>query len=358
MGRATLADVARLAGVSPSTVSLTYSGSGPVSASTRERVLEAARELGYAGPDPLARSLRRGASGVVGVLTGGALAGYFRDPVAIRTLDGIADALGAHDLGMLLIRVNHTGEGTELAARTAMDAAIFLRSVDDTEDIVPTLQRRGVPVVLMESVLPGAASLTMDNRGGMARLGQKVVGLGHERIALVTLPWERNRHKGLRAGTDAVPDRSPFTFTRERMRGVYDAGIQPVAIYETGGSLVEEGFAAAKVLLTGPEPPTAIMAMSDLLAAGVVLAARELGLSIPGDVSVTGFDGLDLPWLAPDVIESVDQPVKRKGQLAGEAAVQLMRGGEPTSVQLEVWPRPGTTLGPVPSRRGARSTSG
>lgn len=350
MGRATLADVARLAGVSPSTVSLTYSGSGPVSASTRERVLQAAKELGYSGPDPLARSLRRGKSGVVGVLTGGALAGHFRDPVAIRTLDGIADALGAHDLGMLLIRVNHTGEGAELAARTAMDAAIFLRSVDDTEEIVTSLRHRGVPVVLMESGLPGAASITMDNRGGMARLAQKVVAFGHERIALVTLPWERQRYKGVRSGSDATWKISPFSFTRERLRGIHDAGIEPVAIYETGGSLVEEGFDAAKVLLTAPERPTAILAMSDLLAAGVVLAARELGLRIPDDISVTGFDGLDLPWLAPDVIESVDQPVKRKGQLAGEAAVQLMRGEEPTSVRLEVWPRAGTTLGPPPSR--------
>lgn len=348
MARATLADVARKAGVSPSTVSLTFSGSGPVSPATRERVLAAAAELGYSGPDPLARSLRRGASGVVGVLTGGDLASHFRDPVAIRTLDGIADALGAHDLGMLLIRVNHTGEGLELAARTAMDAAIMLRSVDEREEIVQTLHRRGTPVVLMESIQPDSAAVTVDDEGGMTQLARKVRSLGHERVAVATLPWAPGGRSGERGPEEVDPGLASYGFTRRRLRGVLAGGIDPIAVYETRGSLVEEGFEAAKVLLSGPQRPTAIMAFSDLLAAGVVLAARELGISVPQELSVTGFDGIDLPWLAPNVLESVEQPVLRKGQLAGEAAVSLMRGGEANVVRLEVWPRPGTTLGPAP----------
>lgn len=355
MSRATLADVARLAGVSPSTVSLTFSGSGPVSAATRERVLTAAAELGYSGPDPLARSLRRGTSGVVGVITGGELAAHFRDPVAIRTLDGIADTLGAHDLGMLLIRVNNGGEGVDLATRAAMDAAIFLRSVDGADEILQALTRRGTPVVLMESALPGAASVTMTDEEGMAELGARVLALGHTRIAVVTLPWGRERRRGLRHGLDAAADAATYRFTRDRMTGLARAGVRPTAVYETCGSLVEEGFEAAKALLDAPpnERPTAIIALSDLLAAGVVLAARELGLSIPHDLSVTGFDGVDLPWLAPDVIDSVEQPVARKGQLAGEMAVAMMRGEPPASVELGVWPRAGTTLGPVPESRSS-----
>lgn len=345
-GRSTLADVARLAGVSASTVSLTFSGSGPVSPATRERVLAAAGELGYSGPDPLARSLRRGASGVVGVITG-ELAASFRDPVAVRTLDGVADALGAHDLGMLLIRAGSHGEGADLVRRAAMDAAIFLLPVMPDEPVVGLLRQRGVGVVLMEARVEGATTIGTADRAGIAELARRVRSLGHERVAVVTLPWAPGAPVGIRP--DAEPEPDSYPYTHARLTGIREGGIDPIAVYVTRGSLVEEGFAAAKELLARDERPTAIMACSDLLAAGVLLAARELGLQVPGDLSITGFDGVDLPWLAPQVLDSVEQPFTRKGQLAGEAAVALASGGEPTSVELEVWQRPGTTLGPAPA---------
>ncbi len=342
MSRATLADVARLAGVSPSTASLTFSGSGPVSAATRERVLNAARELGFSGPDPLARSLRRGSTGVVGVIVGGDLAGNFRDPVAVRTLDGIADALGAHDVGMLLIRASETGGGADLTRRAAMDAAIIAAAISGESSIVTALRERGLGVVTMEPNHEGTSYISIDDRAGMKTLAKQVLELGHERFALVTLPWAPGAGYGPR--TDLSMDASTFSFTANRVNGVLDAGVKPTSVYVTKGSLVEEGFEAAKALLSAPERPTVIMAMSDLLAAGVLLAARELGISVPGSLSVTGFDGVDLSWLAPDIITSVQQPYTRKGQLAGEAAVELVKGGAPRSVELECWPRPGTTL--------------
>lgn len=359
MTRATLADVARLAGVSPSTASLTFSGTGPVSAATRERVLAAAQELGFTGPDPLARSLRRGRCGVIGVVTRGDLALHFRDPVAIRMLDGISDALDAHDRGMLLARSgadpvtkeaghDRPSGGAGLVARTAMDAAIFLHGPGADDPVVAELVARGVPVVLMEAVADGVSSVVVDDAAGLTDLARRVREAGHERVALITLPWGGPRRSGLRTAID--PALAGPRFTSERVAGVLAGGIEPVAVYETRGSLVEEGFEAAKELLALPEPPTAIMAFSDLLAAGVVLAAREAGLRIPEDLSVTGFDGVDLPWLAPDVIESVEQPAVRKGQIASELAIAMSRGEEPAQVRLAVWPRAGTTLGPAPTR--------
>ena len=94
--RPTLAEVAARAGVSGSTASLVFSGTGPVSASTRERVLAAAAELDYAGPDPTARSLRRGRSGVIGVVTEDSLAEAFRDPVNLALLDGLGAVSYTH----------------------------------------------------------------------------------------------------------------------------------------------------------------------------------------------------------------------------------------------------------------------
>lgn len=300
MAKATLADVARLAGVSPSTASLTFSGSGPVSPATRSRVLAAAAELGYSGPDPLARSLRRGASGVIGVLTHGDLASSFRDPVAVRVLDGIADALGAHDLGMLLSKASSSQEGAAMARRAAMDAAIVLSPTGGENPVVDALRERGLGVVLVEGDAPAGAtdvvSVGLADTAAMRTLAQSVLAHGHEDIALVTMAWDESTPPGLLP--DAPPEPS-YCFTARRLAGVTQAGVRPRYVYTTRGSMVEEGYEAAKDLLSRTPRPTAIMAFSDLLAAGVVLAARELGLAVPGDLAVTGFDGVDLPGSHP-----------------------------------------------------------
>src|SRR3982751_6105881 len=108
--RPTLAGVASRAGVSVSTASLVFSGRGPVSDATRQRVLAAAADLDYAGPDPTARSLRRGSTGVIGVVTEDSLADSFRDPMNLALLDGIGEELGEARLGLLVIpRVSDPG---------------------------------------------------------------------------------------------------------------------------------------------------------------------------------------------------------------------------------------------------------
>jgi DNA-binding LacI/PurR family transcriptional regulator len=89
-----------------------------------------------------------------------------------------------------------------------------------------------------------------------------------------------------------------------------------------------------------------VVAQSDLLAAGVLIAARDLGLRVPEDVSVAGFDGLELPWLAPDVLTTVVQPLAEKGEAMGQMVRALLAGESPESVMLDVTLRPGTTTGP------------
>ncbi|ACQ81425.1 transcriptional regulator, LacI family [Beutenbergia cavernae DSM 12333] len=347
MGRPTLADVAAAAGVSPSTASLAFSGAGPVAAATRERVMAAAAQLGYTGPNPIARSLRRGQSGVVGVITGRHLSRSFRDPVSVQTLDGIADALGARDLGMLLIPFDDAAPGVpQLVAHAAMDAAIMIATPAPGDRALRTLLARDVPTVTLDSRHRGTASVRIADRAGMRDLASEVVALGHTRIAVLTLPFAPGRGTG-ELDPDHLP-RPTYTPTRNRLAGVRDAGIRPVAVVEAGASLVEEGFEAARRLLARDPRPTAIIAFSDLLAAGVVLAARELGLDVPGDLTVTGFDGVDLPWLAPDVLASAMQPFVHKGTLAAEAAAALIAGEDVRTPDLTVVPRPGTTTGPPP----------
>ena len=348
--RPTLADVATAAGVSVSTASLAFSGAGPIAQATRERVLEAAKELSYSGPNPLGRQLRRGRSGIVGVVIGDALRRAFREPVSAQVLDGLVATLGPLDLGVLLIPGTSDPSGNAvdpLIESAAMDVAVLMWGGSNADPKLTALRRRGIPTVVLEGLpMDDVATIGIADRRGMTELTRHVLDLGHTRIATVTLPFNAERGDGL-----VDPDTRPLDWeiTRRRLAGILDAGVRPVAVYETPASLVEHGRTAGLTLLGSPDRPTAVLAQSDLLAAGVVLAARELGLRVPQDVSIAGFDGLDLPWVAPDVLTTVVQPLEDKGVAIGHAVEAMLAGDVPPAVELPVTLRVGTTTGPVPA---------
>ncbi|MGF0115734.1 LacI family DNA-binding transcriptional regulator [Promicromonospora sp. Marseille-Q5078] len=363
--RPTLARVADLAGVSVSTASLAFSGAGPITAETRDKVLAAAAELGYSGPNPLGRQLRSGRSGIVGVVLGDQPGRAFRDPVAVKVLDGLVDVLGAEGLGVLLIpgvrkaAAPPAADGSlpapvpvvdPLLESAAMDVAVLVWGVLTDDATLAALQRRDVPVVVGEGGrVDGAPLVALDDRAGTAQAVRHLKDLGHTRIAEITLPLDADERSGpIDAARLARADR---TSTRHRLEGVRDE-VEPVISWETPASLVEHGRDAATEILGAwvpeTERPTAIVAHSDLLAAGAVIAARELGLRVPDDVSIAGFDGIDLPWLSPDVLTSVHQPLQAKGAALGGAVLGVLAGEEPTCTTLPVDLVPGTTTGPVP----------
>jgi DNA-binding LacI/PurR family transcriptional regulator len=122
----------------------------------------------------------------------------------------------------------------------------------------------------------------------------------------------------------------------------------PVDAVEAPGNSVEEGRTAGRVLLAGPDRPTAVVAQSDLLAVGVVRAAHEAGLRVPEDLSVVGFDGIDTPWLDPLRLTTVEQPAVDKGRVAGRMVLAVLAGRRPDDVLLPVRLRIGTTTAPPP----------
>ena len=352
-GRPTLARVAERAGVSVSTASLAFSGAGPITPETRDRVLAAAAELAYSGPNPLGRQLRSGRSGIVGVIIGDNPGRAFRDPVSVKVLDGLMQVLGEQGLGVLLVPGTSRVEGVPvdpLVASAAMDVAVLVWGVVTDDPNLEALQRRGVRVVVGEGrPVEGAPLVAIEDRAGSAEAIRHLVALGHTRIAEIALPFGREERTGpVDAQRLAQADRTPSS---NRLAGVRDV-VEPVITWETPASLVEHGRDAAMAILgewvPDSERPTAIFAQSDLLAAGAVIAARELGLRVPEDVSIAGFDGLDLPWLSPDVLTSVHQPLGEKGAALGRAVLGLLAGDEPTAVTLPVRLVQGTTTGPAP----------
>ena len=345
-GRPTLAAVAARAGVSPSTASLAFSGSGPVSDSTREKVLAAAKELHYGGPDPLAQSLRRGRSGIIGALIPARIGVSFRDPVLIQTLDGLAEEISSIGAGLLLLP--DLGEGLVSVTTAPVDAVVLVGCNADTSGTLEALRRRNIPIVQIEGPGDnGVHTVNVDNRGGSRRLAQHLKDLGHSRVALITLSIDRTR--GLAPLTPEREAGATVTTTLERIAGARD--VFPAASgMIAAGSRSDAGREAALVLLDVPADrrPTAILAQSDLLAAGVLAAADELGLRVPEDLSVVGFDGIRVDGLERQ-LTTMWQPAQGKGAAAGRAVVEMLSGSTPEPVSFDVRFSAGDTTGPAPA---------
>jgi DNA-binding LacI/PurR family transcriptional regulator len=351
--RPTIRDVAERAGVAPSTASLVFSGRGPVADATAERVRAAASELGYAGPDPRAASLRRGRAGAVGVLVEGRLLQAFRDPYAVIVLDGLAQELDAVPTGMLLVAqpFDEPDRAMEVVAGLAIDALVFSMCGPARSPIVDHLAARGIPMLGT-----GAPSddrvhqVLIDETGAQIEVVRHLRDLGHRRIGHVTMPLRPVTPGGRLRPADL--ERAEYVDSRDRARGFLAAAGRRAPMIEASTADVVGGITAARLLLGRPADArsTAIVAQSDLLAAGVIQAAGEFGLRVPDDLSVTGFDGVSLPWLATP-LTTIDQHGEQKGRVLGRLVARLVGGegdGKVENVTLPTDLRIGGTTGRPP----------
>ncbi|MBT2484120.1 MULTISPECIES: LacI family DNA-binding transcriptional regulator [unclassified Microbacterium] len=339
--RATIADVAREAGVATSTASVVFSGKAKVAAATRERVLAAAAELGYTGPDPRAASLRRGRSGIVAVVLEGHLRAAFLDPVAIALMDGLTDGLADLSDGILLMR-DEPGEDGSALANAPVDAFVLIGCSGRTRASLEVVRGRGLPVVVIEGDAgDGVPRISLDNTAASADVARHVYDLGHRDVALVTLPLDAERERGVVTAERLA--RATVDVTIDRLAGLRE--VFPVApAISASGSLIDEGVIVGRMLLADAATrPTAVLAQSDLLAVGVIRAAEELGLRVPEDLSVAGFDGIAVDGLADVTLTTSVQPAVEKGRAAGEQVARMLRGEPGETQHLTCRFRPGTT---------------
>jgi DNA-binding LacI/PurR family transcriptional regulator len=334
--RPNLAAVAALAGVSPSTASLAFSGSGPVSAATRERVLAAAAQLDYAGPDPRAQSLRRGRSGIIGVVIEDRLRDAFRDPMNIAMLD-------------LLLTEN--GEGAASIRNAPVDAVVLIGCSTSLAAQVAIFRQRGIALVAIEAEpMDDVLAIDLDNRQGSHTLARHLSDLGHSRVAMVTLPLGAARTRGVL--TEAAIMASTGYTALERIRGVREVFVDAPGMMAAVSS-IEEGLTAGLALLSDPSTrPTAVIAQSDLLAVGVIRAAEQLGLAVPADLSIVGFDGVKLDGLASYDLATMVQPAVEKGRAAGRGVIALLAGEHPQPMAFTSRFHLGTTTAPPAMRDG------
>lgn len=325
MERVTLQTIADELGVSRATVSNAYNRPERLSAALRERVLHVARDLGYRGPDPVARRLRLGRGGAVGVLFTEPLDYAFADPVAVDFLAGLAGAVSGLSSNLVLVSA---APGVEVGAaiRHAMVDAMCVYSMPEQHHGVDAVLGLDIPIVLVDQPrLPGRAFVGIDDREGGRLVGEHLVRFGHRRIAVLTSRLRSDDHEG--PVDRARQGQITFRLFRDRLAGLRDAltdaGVDwsSVPVQERRNSIAD-GAAGAHQLLD--HHPTAIVALTDQLAIGALEACAARGRSVPGDVSVTGFDGTTAAATAG--LTTVEQPVRAKGQAAGRLLAQIIDG--------------------------------
>ena len=343
MGRVTLQTIADRVGVSRMTVSNAFSRPDQLSADLRGRILSAAEELGYAGPDPSARALARGTAGAVGVLLTDSLRDAFADEVATTFLGAIADELTPTGLALTLLSAAEQ-PGMIPARDVPMDGALVY-SCNTHSSAVDWLKRRKLPLVFVDQApSPGFPSVNIDDRAGARAAAQHLVDLGHQRIDIVVA----NLAGPARFVDDPLNSAGSHVI-RQRLLGWFDAldaaGIEPTVVQEGYSSREDSarksGEEAAALLLDKPERATAILCFSDVVAYGVVQAAHARGLTVPDDLSVVGFDDNPLAQRMRPALTTVRQDVAAKGHAAAAAltaAIERSRKGAATRIRHVLLP--------------------
>lgn len=308
---ATIADVAARAGVGAGTVSRVLNDRPKVSADARARVLAAIDELGYR-PNSMARGLKLGRSQTIGVVVP-----FFTHASAVERLRGVVAALRDSHYDLVLFNIESPIHRDEhFAALTGRDRAdgLLVMSIPPPTAELQRLGAAGIPLVLVDAIGAGIPSVCTDDVEGGRIATRHLLGLGHREIAFM----------------GDTPDNSfGFTSSAQRQSGYEDvlrsAGLRIKRSFIKHGP--HERDVAGRLtdqLLNLQTPPTAVFAASDVQATGILEAARARGLRVPDDLSVVGFDDIELSAYAG--ITTVRQPLFDSGYLGARLLLDSLEG--------------------------------
>jgi DNA-binding LacI/PurR family transcriptional regulator len=327
--RTTIADVARVAGVSKAAVSFAFNTPERLSSETVSRIREIATSLDYR-PDPVARMLAQRKTWTIGILTPQGLDVIFTNPYFGEFSAGVATAAEAAGLAIQFISPLH-GSLARAADRASVVGIIVVGLGADHPE-VGQIRRSGIPFVLVDSTaLPTEPAIEVDDEGGARMAAQHIVELGHQAILVIGI----EPPSAATAEADGTPaetrsaHREPGGVTERRLNGyrpiLAAAGISLTEdAIVVGPASMEGGTEAFRRAWAGGARPTAILAMSDAMAIGAMRAVREVGLRVPADVSIVGYDDVDVAQFTDPPLTTVHQPIRRKGE---EAVRLLLAGG-------------------------------
>jgi DNA-binding LacI/PurR family transcriptional regulator len=311
----TMAEVARAAGVSAMTVSYTYSRPERVSEQAAAKVRAAAAQLGYRGPHPTARSLRRGRVGSIGVVLGEPLTYAFADPQAARFLAGVAAVCAADRAGLTLLPITGAADDADRVAEAVVDGFVVWTTADD-DPVVDAVAATGRPAAVHGGPGRGLPVVTIDNRAAAQAIGE-IAFAGARRPAVLSFPLDRDRRSQIVLDPD--PAAATFPVTRERLAGYRAAATRPLNVAVAERNSAAEGARMAAGLMAADEPPDAIAAMSDELALGA--------LQVAPNVPITGWDGSEATVAAG--LTTVWQSLHDQGAECARIALGRPPSGQP-----------------------------
>jgi DNA-binding LacI/PurR family transcriptional regulator len=287
----------------------------------RERVLAAAGDLGYRGPDPKGRLLRAGKVNAIGVATAEPLAYFFEDPFARTLMGAIAEACDAEGAGLSLVSAANP-ETVAWNVDSALVDGFLLFCLHGAHRLVELTRARGLPFVAFElgDLDASVPAVGIDNRAGARLAGDHVGALGHRAAAILAISLVDDRHGPV---GEAEIEAAVYRSTRERILGYREGlaahGLDPraVPVFETQNDAATV-LPSLETLFASPQPPTALLCMSDRVALIALDWLTARGLSVPGDVSLVGFDGIPEGAASSPPLTTVVQPIARLGRRAVE----------------------------------------
>jgi DNA-binding LacI/PurR family transcriptional regulator len=311
-------DVAEKAKVSKASVSFAFNDPSRLSEPTVRRIMEVAQDLGYSS-DPAARMLRTRRTNSLGILLPQQIHTILENPYYNQFLQGVGQT--CHDEGFTLLLVPPLRGSMLKAIPTAAVDGFVVSGLEYDRGEVSALRRRGVPFVLVDSELrEDVPSVEIDDSEGVAELVRHLLDIGHRRIAIVA--FETGTTGGYQNWRGPVRRRADGAISALASRGMTPES-DGISLIETACTRAG-GVSAFRDLWAKPDKPTAIVAFSDIIALGVLDAAREEGVSVPDDLSVSGFDDLpEASWTYP-ALTTIRQPIVTKGRLAADYLVEAI----------------------------------
>lgn len=320
-----LRDVAREAGVSQGTASNVFNRPDVVRDEVRERVLKAAEKLGYAGPNIAGRLLRAGKVNAVGVAAIEPLSYFFEDLWARHLLSEISKICDSQGAGVALVSAI-SDERLDWNIQSALVDGFILLCVEGGERLVEITRARKLPYVAL-AIGPADAkipAISVDNVGGARLAAEHLLSLGHRRFGILSTPVDDDR-VGL-VSEDQMRG-AKYSTSRDRAIGYWQsfeaAGLRiaDIPIMATQEDEKSTHANMAELFSDADRRPTALLAMSDKIAMWAVDWLFRNGYSVPGDVSIVGFDGVPEAALATPKLTTVAQPMADIARLAVEAAL-------------------------------------
>jgi DNA-binding LacI/PurR family transcriptional regulator len=342
MANVSMKDVARAAGVSQPAVSYAYSRPSKLSEAQRKHILETAEKLGYPGPNIMGRSLRSGKVGAIGLMMMDKLSVAFADPSAIAVLRGVSEIGELENIALTLFPLNtrrlnagkDSATETSLALRGLVDGLIISTLPDDHPAIL-AITKQNLPFVVIDSpLIEGAYFVGIDDRGAAKAQMQHILDLGHRKIGIIIDRLNPDGQRG--AVSQQRFASSSERIVRERLTGYVEAageaglGFDDLCVVEAGGLDSTSGQAAAFTLLTSNEV-TAVVACSDVMAIACIKTAAVLQRSVPGSLSVIGFD--DIPEAVQVGLTTIAQPMVEKAVVAAQLLTEQLNAAPCTPLE-------------------------